>query len=228
MDWESIIKTVGGAGIIVTAMAWLAKKIVISLLEKDLVQFKINLESQSSLVIKKFELEAEKKIIEYTSLHTKRASLVAEMYAKLYDFYGAITKLLYEYQDREIRELVDREYYQSKRDLGKIVPGLHTLNEDEEKVLKELSSLTSEFHMFYGKNKIYFPDTICNLVDRFSTLASYMVFNYQNVALKDEQGNLYVNPMIKKVWDKAIEVIPEVLSLMEQEFRKLLGVIEKT
>jgi len=227
MDWESIIKTVGGMGAIVIATAWLAKKIIISLLEKDLAQYKINLESQSSLAIKRFELEAEKKIIEYTSLHAKRASLVTEMYAKLYDLHNAITKLLCEYQDREIREDVDKKRH-PKWEPGKMVYGVHTLNEDEEKALKELSSLTSDFYVFYGRNKIYFAETICNLVDRFTTLASYMSFNYHNVALKDEHGELYVNPEIKRVWDKAIEVMPELLSLMEQEFRKLLGVVEKS
>jgi hypothetical protein len=226
MDWDTIIKTVTVSGFIISATAWLVKEIIKSSLEKDTIQFKSNLERESSLAIKKFELEAEKKIIEYTSLHSKRASLVAEMYAKIYDLQGAITKLLYEYQYREIREDVDKKRHPN-RDPGKIVFGVHTLTEDEEKVLKELSCSTSDFYIFYGRNKIYFSETICNLVDRFATLASYMSFNYQNVALKDEHGELYVNPEIKKVWDKAIEVIPELLSLMEQDFRKLLGVIEK-
>jgi len=226
MNWEAIIKTIVSTGFIISAIAWLVRTIIKFLLEKDLVQFKSNLESQSSLSIKRFELEAEKKLIEYTSLHSKRASLVAEMYAKIYDLQGAITKLLYEYQYREIRENVNKKRHH-KRDPGKIVFGVHTLTEDEEKVLKELSCSTSDFYIFYGRNKIYFSKTICNLIDRFATLASYMSFNYQNVALKDEHGELYVNPEIKKVWDKAIEVIPELLSLMEQDFRKLLGVIEK-
>lgn len=48
--------------------------------------------------------------------------------------------------------------------------------------------------------------------------------NYQNVALKDEKGNLYVSSEVKKVWDKAIETIPQLLSLLEVEFRDILGV----
>lgn len=224
MDWDSIIKTVTASGFIVSATAWMAKEIIKSSLEKDTIQFKSNLERESSLAIKKFELDAEKKIIEYTSLHSKRASLVAEMYAKIFDLNGAISKLLYEYQFREIREDVDKKLH-PKREPGKLILGIHTLTEDEEKLIKELSSLTSDFFVFYGRNKIYFSEAICNLVDRFSVLTSYMSFNYHNVALKDEQGNLYVNPEVKEVWDKAIKVIPELLPLMEQEFRKLLGVV---
>ncbi len=53
---------------------------------------------------------------------------------------------------------------------------------------------------------------------------AYQAMNYQNVALKDEEGNLLVHPSVKETWDLAIEKAPELLSLVESEFRSILGV----
>jgi len=52
MDWDTIIKTIAATGLIVSATAWLVRTIIKFLLERDLVQYRINLESQSSLAIK--------------------------------------------------------------------------------------------------------------------------------------------------------------------------------
>ena len=76
----------------------------------------------------------------------------------------------------------------------------------------------------YGRNKIYFSLTVCQLADRLGNLAYFLSSNYQNVALKDEKGNLYVSSEVKQVWDKAVETIPKLLSLLEAEFRDILGV----
>ena len=48
--------------------------------------------------------------------------------------------------------------------------------------------------------------------------------NYSSVTFKDEDGKLYVTSEVKDVWDKAIEVIPELLTQLENEFRDILGV----
>jgi len=48
--------------------------------------------------------------------------------------------------------------------------------------------------------------------------------NYHNVAIKDKDGNLWVNPEVKRVWDGAVATIPGLLTLLEREFRDLLGV----
>lgn len=228
MDWEAVIKTLGGMGAIVVAMAWLSKKLITSVLAKDLEKFKIQLQSKSDLAIEDFkskvQLESQKRIIEYTSLHGRRAEIIAELYGLIYELYQSIQKLLFEYQHREIREDIDRKYYQEKRQDWEMKPGIHTLIEHEQARMDELSSKTRNFFEFYGRHKIYFDPGICDLIDRFSTLSSYLATNYEEIALKDNEGNLYVNPEVKRVWDKAIETIPGLLQLLENEFREILGV----
>ena len=229
IDWQAILTTLGGAGILVAALAWLSKTIISSILAKDLEKFKAELKNNGDLAIEKFkfqiQLDAQKRIIEYSSLHERRAELIADLYSRLYLLYDSIQRVLFEYDHRQIREYADRiDPSSAKRESWKMVPGIHFLNADEEKQVKELSSGTKDFYEFYGKYKIYFTPQVCDLIDRFSTLAYYLAVNYQNVALKDRDGKLYVNPEIKEVWDKAIEAIPLLLSNLEEEFRTILGV----
>lgn len=230
MNWQALITTLGGTGILVAALAWLSRSLISSLLTKDFEKYKAELKSKSELAIEEFkssmQLESQKRIIEYTSLHGKRAEVIADLYSRLFQLQGWIQRLLFEYQHREIREDLDKKYYQKNREEWKLVEGIHTLSAEEEQKVKELSSHMSELYEFYGKYKIYFSSNTCDLIDRFSTLASYLATNYQNVALKDNDGNLYVNPDVKVVWDRAIETIPTLLVELEKEFRSILGVDE--
>lgn len=228
IDWQALLTTLGETTVLVAALAWLSKTIISSALSKDLEKFKADLKSNGDLAIEKFkseiQLESQKRIIEYSSLHGRRAELIADLYGRLFSLYNSVQRVLFEYERRKIREDVDKTSPFAKREPWEMVPGIHLLNETEAKRVKDLSDLASDFHEFYGQHKIYFTPEVCNLIDRFSALASYMAMNYENVALKDENGNLYVNPKVKEVWDKAIEAIPLLLWTLENEFRSILGV----
>jgi len=229
IDWQALLRVLGETGLIVAGLAWLSKQIISFIFTRDLERFKAELKSSGGLAIEKFkseiQLKAQKRIIEYTSLHEKRGELIADLYSRLYQLYNSIQKVLFEYEHRQIREDVDRKDPSfSKRQQWEMIPGIHFLDANEEKQLKELSALISEFYNFYSTHKIYFTPQVCDLIDRFAGLAAYLKMNYQNVALKDKDGKLYVNPEIKDVWDKAIEAIPSLLSNLEVEFRTILGV----
>ena len=229
IDWQALLRSLGETGLIVAGLAWLSKQIISSVFTKDLERFKAELKSNGDLAIEKFkseiQLEAQKRIIEYSSLHERRAELIADLYSRLYQLYNSIQKVLFEYEHRQIREDVDQKDPSfSKRHPWEMIPGIHFLDANEEKQLKELSTLISEFYNFYSSHKVYFTPQVCNLIDRFAGLAAYLKMNYENIALKDKDGKLYVNPEIKEVWDKAIEAIPLLLSNLEREFRTILGV----
>jgi hypothetical protein len=51
-----------------------------------------------------------------------------------------------------------------------------------------------------------------------------MAMMYQNVAIKDEEGNLLVDPIVAEFWEKAGNRIPQLQASLEAEFRVLLGV----
>ena len=143
---------------------------------------------------------------------------------KLFDIQGLLLRLRFEYSHREIREDNDRKYYRDKRETWQLEPGIDTLRPEEVEQIEALNSSLTDFYKFFKRNRLYFSDAVCDLIDRFATLGSYQAMNYENVALKDKEGNLLVNPRVKETWDLAAEKTPELLSLLESEFRAMLGV----
>lgn len=166
----------------------------------------------------KLQLETQKKVIEYTSLHDKQAQIIADFYAQLSGLYGSIEHLMARYRMREIKEDIEKEhpYIPRSKQIG--------LTAEEQQAVDAVEACNKDLFEFYRKNKIYLSLAVCDLTDRFCTLASYLAMNYHNVTFKDENGNLYVNPKVKEVWDKAIETIPKLLTQLEIEFRDILGV----
>jgi len=102
--------------------------------------------------------------------------------------------------------------------------GIHTLSSSEEEKAKALQNASREFFDFYTEKKIYFSREVCDLIDSFAALAGYMAMMYQNVAIKDEEGNLLVDPIVAEFWEKAGNRIPQLQASLEAEFRVLLGV----
>ena len=228
IDWISVLQTLGSSAIIVGALAWIAKSSISAFLARNLEKHKSDLTAQSALEIERLrsslEVEAARQTLKFTALHTKRAGFIADLYQQLWDIQGLLSRLLFEYQHREIREDLDRKYYRDKREVWQIKDGIDNLRPEEQARIDELNKSLSEFYEFFSKHRLYFSKDVCELIDRFATLASYQATSYQNVALKDKEGNLLVNPRVKEVWDLAIEKSPELLKLVESEFRAILGV----
>jgi len=216
----AVIAAVGGASLIVVgASAWLGKVWANRLMQEDIAKHNEVLANLNSN-LKKLEAEHQ---VRFSRLHEKQAEVIATLYDRLYHFNGSLQRLLFEYQHREIREDLDRKFYLNKREEWKLVPGIHTLRPEESERINELSKITSELHIFYGINRLYLPTKCCALMDRLSSISAFIASSYQNVALKDNDGNLLVHPDVKRVWDAALETIPALLSELENEFRSALG-----
>ncbi|TKJ34601.1 MAG: hypothetical protein CEE38_17150 [Planctomycetes bacterium B3_Pla] len=225
MNWESIIKALGLSTVCIAAVAWVAKAIFSQLLSKDLEKFKSELNTSCEMQIEQFrshiQLEAQKRVIEYSSLHTRRGELIADLYSRLSDLDESIQHLILKYQLGQYQEEITKE-------MPMIPTEIRTdLRPDEKKMLEKLTSANLEFWNFYKKKKIYFSTRVCDLVDRFSGLAFFLESNYENVTFKDGAGNILVNPKVQEVWDKASKTIPQLLSQLETEFRDILGVKSK-
>jgi len=213
MDYEAILKTLGSTAIVVAAIAWLFKSLISIFINKDLEQFKSNLKT-----------EAAKIETQFITLHTKRAEIIAELYELLFEVNSQIQIVNFEFEHREIREDIDRKFHRNHREEWSLEAGVDTLNEKEESEIELLREATSNLFNFYKKYRLYFTSQVCEEIDKFLTLTSYMQSNYRNIALKDTDGNLLVNPKVKEMWDKANEIIPYVLQQLEAHFRKILGV----
>lgn len=228
IDWNSVLQTLGSSAILVGMFAWLAKSIISAYISRNVEKHKSDLSAQAAIETERLrsslEVEASKRTLEFTALHTKRAEFIADLYGRLLDIQGLLSRLHFEYRHREIREDLDRRFYRDKREDWQLEPGIDTLRPEEQARIDELNDSLTEFYEFFKKHRLYFSSEVCDLIDRFATLASYQAMNYQNIALKDEEGNLLVHPSVKETWDLAIEKAPELLSLVESEFRSILGV----
>ncbi len=218
MDWTNLTFST----VCIAAIAWFAKSVFSLIFSKDLEKFKSDLNANSEKSIEKFrsnvQLEAQKRVIEYTSLHDKRGHIIADFYAQLSCLYGSIEQLMSKYRMREIKEDIEKEhpYIPRSKQIG--------LSAEEQQAIDAVKACNMELFEFYRKNKIYLSLTVCELTDRFCTLASYLAMNYHNVTFKDKEGKLIVASKVKEVWDMAIETIPKLLTQLEKEFRDILGV----
>jgi hypothetical protein len=213
MFWNDIIRTLGGMAILVAALAWIAKALLTTLLSKDLEQFKSSL-----------KIEAQRRSIEFSNLHAKRAELIADLYSRMMLLHKGILSLTMEMGRREVRVKEHKKKRANANEVWRIQVGIHTLSSREEEIAIALQNASRDFFNFYTEKKIYFSHEICDQIDSFAALAGYMAMMYQNVAIKDEDGQLLVDPVVAEFWEKAWNRFPQLQASLETEFRLLLGV----
>ncbi len=228
IDWNSVLQTLGSSAVLVAALAWIAKSSIHAFLSRSLEKHKSELRAESALEIERLrsslQVEAAKQTFEFTALHTKRAEIIADLYARLYKIQGLLMRLNFQYRNREIREDIDRKYHRDKREAWQLEPGIDTLRPEEQERIDELNHFLTDFYEFFNSHRLYFSANVCQLIDSFATLASYQAMNYENIAIKDEEGNLLVHPSVKETWDAAGQRAPELLVILESEFRSILAV----
>lgn len=215
MDWFALINTLGSIGIGVSAAAWLAKKLLSQFLDKDLEAFKATIKRDGEREIESLksslQLQLQKQIIEFNALHVRRAEVIAELHKKLSSVHRFSSILPWQLQLREYKE-----------DFG--VHNKLGLEPREREAIAALSSAWKDMSEFYFDKKIYFTPELVAHVDRFQAVSGFVSLNYENIAFKDNDGGLLVNPEVKRVWDASLNELPAAMKLLEGEFRALLGV----
>jgi hypothetical protein len=228
MLWEEVIKTLGGTAILVAALAWLSKSLLTNFLSKNVEQFKSELQASSQRSIESFkaslQIEAHRNAVEYTALHAKRAELISELYARCVSLYTQIIGLSRELGAREVRAEHYAKHEAHEAEPWELKEGIHTLSPEEEAKAKALHEDYRAFMNFYRERKIYFSADVCQLIESFATAAGYLGVMYQNVAIRDDENQPYVNPIVLKTWERTGEQAPKLLEALETEFRGLLGV----
>jgi len=228
MIWEDIFRTLGGMGILVAAMTWLSRSLITTLLTKEIEKFKSDLQAASQRSIESFkttlQIEAQRRAVEYAALHAKRAELISELYASAISLYDGILELSLELGARSARTELYMQHEAINSEPWDIKEGIHTLSPDEEARAKKVHKFYMDFMSFYKQNKIYFSGEVCSLIESFAGTAGYMGVMYQNVAIRDDENESFVNPLVLATWESAGEKVPKLLSTLENEFRLLLGV----
>lgn len=226
--YADILRTLGDMAILVAALTWLSKTLLTAFLSKDLERFKSDLQASSQINIESFkatlQLEAQRHAVTYANLHSKRAEFIAELYSRIVELERGVIELSMELGAREARAEEYNESGAQKSKPWELISGIHTLSASEESKANSLHSAYREFMQFYTEKKIYFSPEVCNLIDSIANLTGYMGVMYQNVALRDDDNQPFVNPLVLSTWKKSGEKIPALLAAIESEFRGLLGV----
>lgn len=214
----AIIGSVGGAGVIITMLSgWLGKVWSQRLMQNEVAKHNEKLAEITSN-LKKLETEHQ---IKFSNIYIKQAEIISEIYSKLFDVNTCRKTLLLELSCREIKESTEREFKQ--REPWELITGIDTLSQNEQAQIEKFSRSLNDLYLFYGKNRLFLPSSCCDRIDDILNLSFYMSGNYQNVAIKNRDGSLMVNPIVKETWDKSEESIGILFPELESEFRKLVG-----
>lgn len=195
MQWQEIIEFLGGATAISLTLGYLGKKAIESFIAGRVESYKSDLE--------KITLEHS---VRFSSLHSKRAEIIAEIYELLSDVENQARLLATPIMENG--ELPRNITYQST------------------------ASLYYRLYEKYNKTRIYFPEDICQLIDKFLTQSRKPISFYKvagQVSSQDPEGKQKalqddLQKKFMEVWEEVEENVPKARIAIETEFRKILGV----
>ncbi len=195
MEWQAIIEFLGGATAISLTLGYLGRKAIEAFIAGQVESYKSDLE--------KIALEHS---VRFSSLHSKRAEIIAEIYELLSDV------------ENQARLLA--------------TPVMESGEPPRSVTYQSTANLYYRLYEKYNKTRIYFPDDICQLIDKFLTQSRKAISFYklaEQVSMQDPEGNHKklqedLQTKFMEVWEEVEENVPKARIAIESEFRKILGV----
>jgi hypothetical protein len=226
--WNEIFKELGIFAIFISAIAWLAKKILESYLAQDIEIYKSNLSNASQKEIELFKAQlqslSKEHDVRYTKLHERRVEIISKLYTLLQEAHYSATvfnmDLNLDIGSYETNLLLSRhpqfEKYKDKA------------NESSEKLLnKELIAQDAyrkvvEFDSFFRQHQLFFSEELSKQIKTLIELLGhipvfYMISNNKKVEFMDK-----IKEELNK-WNEQEVAVNQTLELIEKEFRHLLG-----
>ena len=88
-----------------------------------------------------------------------------------------------------------------------------------------------QYFSFFDQNRIYLPQPLCDLLEQFDRDLSGPMHSLWAFARTEEFTPEIVEKMefrLMKAWDAIDQDVPRVRAAIENEFRKLLGVLPES
>ncbi len=207
INWQEVITTIGGEGVLLAAAAWLMKAIVSNRLALDAEKFKAELKADADSEIERLrstlQIAAAERQVRFTNLHEKRAEVLEEMNNRLVDLQQEGERFVF--IDGFTEEPGQREAY-----------------------LKTNEKLR-EFYLFVEKRRIYLPEHVCALLRAFMEAVRKTVIGvgvYGPIEHPTSQMLEERNRVLTAAFHAFEESIPAARTSLENEFRTMLGVEE--
>lgn len=211
---------------LLAGITYLAKTFLAKYLENKLESYKSELQKNSEIEIQKLrsklELENQKSITSFNTLHSKTGELIADLYRKLSDIEDNIRGVQHQIELRKCREEVDQLKPYTK-DIWELRYGIDTLTTEESDLITQFNKNLSDFWITFKRNKIYFPRDFCTSIEKYSSSASFVASKYSDMAIKNDDNQLFVSTEAKEFWDTILKSMPKYLEALESEFRALGG-----
>jgi|TARA_R110002050_G_scaffold149218_1_gene275596 hypothetical protein len=215
---ENLLKYIGLYTTATVAIAgmigYLTKRIIEQVLNKDLEKFKTNLEAQNQIAKLNFdkEMESYKSDLNLLNsrqslLHQKRSEMILDLYQKLVSLHNAMLDMT-----ARMRNVTGKDQ--------------ETIQKEEFERIQKTGELGNDFFNYYQTNKIYFTTNICELIEEIQDGLRQSHSDYSFKYLWGLPHSEMTHDMAIKANEKVKDEIPKLMSKLENEFRKSIGVIE--
>ena len=202
---QELIIALGGSAILLGAVAFLTRSIILHFLSKDVETFKQKLSQQSVIEVEKLKhdlrLVATEREKQMALLHEKRATVIAELYGHLVEFVGAAEDFV---------AIIEFAGEPSKLEKGKV-----------------LDEKARQLHGFFIKNEIYFSERITKKVHQLfkEVMGSSRQFGmWLQMSHRARCADAKMDAAWDAAWNTIRDTMPPLMAEIKQEFRALLGV----
>lgn len=198
-----ILSVIGGSGAAIAAAAWLASKLVNNRLEKDIENYKLNIQIQSDERIEnlKSRLKISEKESELSNswVYKKRASAIERLHSSFVDIQSSTRDILDIYSPRDPVEI----RRQTKSAIDEIRGAYNA----------------------YQKSRIYMTSLTCAKIDNFFESIEGPVIRYWTYqGVYDDQELNSLSDIKNGAWKEINSKLPSVVEELEGEFKGVLGI----
>lgn len=233
---EELFKIIGISSVVSTVIigivSFIGRKFIEQNLSRDLEKYKSELSGQSE----KNKLELQKELEKYRqSLDHEGQITKVKLDQQIESFKSDLNLIhtrqskLYDRQ-REVLETVYEKIVTSFKRMLEMTSMLQWVEGDPEKEEEDRIKVTADagndFIDFYDVNRIYFSPTTCVLLENLKTI---YIESFNDYTMKKRFGiptTEFNTEKANTVSERIRKEIPPVLEKLEEDFRKLIGVIE--
>jgi hypothetical protein len=204
--WQSLLVAVGGNAALLAVIAYLGRSLIGQFLTKDVEEFKVKLKAESDIAIERLRAELHRTSMEhqvrFSRLHDERAVVLARLHKLLV---AAVQKV------------------QSFASFGEL-PG------EPDKLQKydtAMMAITNYFG-YFDRHRIYLPADLCDALEALAHKLRVPTGKFGfYVRMKDPTGTAKaeMHRAWDAAWQSAEDDVPVLRAAIENEMRKLLGVL---
>ena len=203
---KELATILGGAGILVFALTYLAKRLITHWMDKEVESHKAALQAQNDKAIEQLRSALRQQSLEHEVKYRRTDEKIADrlegVYVRLQSFYSCIS-----------------DY---------IAPVRASNEPSREDLFKKAQKASEDFWDYLDIGRLYIPAALSETTEAFATKLTDITIDFKEYLNRKEQGRLEESDV--HVWSNTHEEIRKtqaaVLSSLLKEFQQRLGVFD--